>query len=209
MNQNFSFRSKFGETYIKSLREGFKDMTNRSLGKMSKDGLHFRERIGPGDIMHCFVDSRSKNSYFLFDVPLLKIIKWSINELPLDDKRAKIMPSPRKGLTWFEFAQKDGIEDYSVFVDFFKHRNDDRMLCFIWNPEKRTYRYDHCEHSYRPRSPNLIHCENNIYCERWDMFVNSLFCGTCTHNPKSALFKKQKRKTLLEFVDAPQEHSLN
>ena len=123
INQNFSFMRQFRE----SLLNGIKTRTNRAFSE-------FRNKCGPGYIMHIFIGMRTENCEKLFDSMVQDKITWNIDNAPKTEKEARTTISPLQNENWYDFAIKDGFTEYKDFLDYFSNhpKKSKNFICFIF-----------------------------------------------------------------------------
>jgi len=95
------------------LISGEKTRTNRASSE-------FREKCNIGDKIRIFINQRSPKRERLFDAKVIERISWNILNAPIcDNDLAKTIESPIPKESWYDFAIKDGFDNYIDFLDYF------------------------------------------------------------------------------------------
>jgi len=119
---------------MKFLREklisGEKTRTNRASSK-------YRRKCNIGAKIRIFIKLRSPERERLFDARIIKRIFWNILDAPIcNDDLAKTIESPIPEESWYDFAIKDGFDNYIDFIDYFLNHPTKSKDFFCYKFEK-------------------------------------------------------------------------
>lgn len=115
--QSFTFMAFLAPKII----SGEKRLTNRKA-------TEHRRKLVPGGIMHLFTGLRTPSCVKLGTATVSGIHEWNPGDIPPFERNGERSPHP--DLSWYAFAQLDGFDRYSDFVEYFTGKGP--MLCFYW-----------------------------------------------------------------------------
>lgn len=110
---------------IPKILNGSKDHTNRQL-------TEFRDKCDINDLMYIWQNWRTPNCLKVAIAKVFFTAKWDISQAPRSESVAKKINSPIPNLSWYEFAIRDGFNNYEDFLHYFSNRKDkaEKFKCY-------------------------------------------------------------------------------